>query len=59
MTNADDSDIHLQDDRASRAIPRWVKVSVRIILVLIVLFIILHLTGSMNMHMPMMHGAQP
>lgn len=45
---------HPQHERSSATTPRWVKVSVIIAIILVVLFIIRHLTGASfghQMHM--------
>lgn len=42
------------DHRSTTSLPRWVKVSVIIFIILIVLFVIMHLTGNgLGNHMSM------
>jgi len=52
--NGDDTDVRLTEDRPPST-PRWVKVSGIIVIVLILLFIIMKLTGIGGEHGPGRH----
>lgn len=56
-------DGNVQHERTPNATPRWVKVSVGIVILLVLLFVILHLTGNgfgPSMHMSIIeYGVQP
>ncbi|HLW00605.1 MAG TPA: hypothetical protein VKT82_18250 [Ktedonobacterales bacterium] len=52
-----EADIPKPARRATTPTPRWVKVTVGLIILLVLLFVILHLTGNgFGDHMHMEHG---